>query len=579
MLDAEVEVSGVASGKLDGMNQLTGIKLYIPALADVKILKRASASPQSLPMTPLEDILTDRNVHDFTPRARVRGSITYYQPGSFAVLQDGGRSLRIMTQSNIPLRIGDLADATGFPDVQDGFLTLTRGEIQDTGTQAPITPLPTDWLDLATSHRIFSLVSIQGQVMTEIREASQDEYVIASDGNLFSAILRHPAAASHIQLPQMRQVPLGSRVRVSGICMLKSSDPFNGQVPFDILMRTQDDIAVVARPSWLNVRNLIILVGLLLGAVVAMGAKGWAIERKRRRETAALAYIERRRGHILEDINGSRPLAEVVEQITELVSIKLHGAPCWFQIADGAQLGNCPAKLTALRIVRHEIPARSGPALGTIFAAFGPLTKSCDNESEALSMGAALATLAIETRRLYSDLLRRSEYDLLTDIYNRFSLDKHLEALIQEARQKAGIFGLVYIDLDEFKQVNDECGHQIGDLYLQEVALRLKRQLRSIDMLARLGGDEFAVLVPVAHSRADVEEIAMRLERSFDDPFAIEGSILHGSASVGISLYPEDAVSKEGLLGAADAAMYEAKSAKRKIRAMLDGHEKAELHP
>ncbi|MGA3102826.1 MAG: GGDEF domain-containing protein, partial [Terracidiphilus sp.] len=164
-----------------------------------------------------------------------------------------------------------------------------------------------------------------------------------------------------------------------------------------------------------------------------------------------------------------------------------------------------------------------------LFAAFDPFAKSGSDESEALSMAVALTALAIETRRLYTDLRHRSEFDLLTDIHNRFSLDKY-----------AGIFGLIYIDLDKFKQVNDLYGHQIGDLYLQEVALRMKRQLRGVDMLARLGGDEFAALLPQVRNRAKVEEIAQRLERCIQEPFLIEGHSLQGSASVGIALYPEN---------------------------------------
>ncbi|MGA2168489.1 MAG: GGDEF domain-containing protein [Terracidiphilus sp.] len=569
LLDAEVEVTGVATGKLDGKLQETGIKLYVPTIADVKILKRASANPLSLPMTPMAEVLTRRNVHDFTPRVRVHGSITYYQPGSVVVLQDGAWSLRIMTQSNIPLRIGDLADATGFPDVQDGFLALTHGEIRDSGIQAPVQPLPSAWQQLSSSNHIFDLVSLQGRVVAAVRGSAQDEFVLASDGHLFSAIYHHPDAASHIHLPPMKEIAPGSRIRVNGICMLKDSNPFNGPLPFDILLRSFDDIEVVARPSWLNVRNLVLIVGLLLLVVVAVGARGWFIERKVRCQTTALAYIEQRRSRILEDINGSRPLAEIIEQITELVSFKLHGSPCWCQIADGALLGNCPQKLFALRIVQHEISGRSGPARGTIFAAFDPLTRPAPIESEALSMAAGLATLAIETRRLYSDLLRRSEFDLLTDIHNRFSLDKRLDAQIEEARRKAGIFGLIYIDLDHFKQINDLYGHQVGDLYLQQVALRMKSQLRSVDTLARLGGDEFAALVPVVRSRADVEEIAQRLERSFEEPFAAEGYVLQGSASIGIALYPQDAVTQDSLLSFADAAMYKAKNTKRQIDQML----------
>jgi diguanylate cyclase (GGDEF)-like protein len=155
--------------------------------------------------------------------------------------------------------------------------------------------------------------------------------------------------------------------------------------------------------------------------------------------------------------------------------------------------------------------------------------------------------------------LRRSEFDLLTDIHNRFSLEKRLDAQIEVARQDAGIFGLIYIDLNKFKQVNDQYGHHIGDLYLQEVARRMKQQLRSHDLLARLGGDEFAVLLPMVHNRADVEEVSQRLEHCFEAPLALEENILKGSASFGIAVYPEDGATKDKLLNVADAAMYAAK--------------------
>jgi diguanylate cyclase (GGDEF)-like protein len=128
----------------------------------------------------------------------------------------------------------------------------------------------------------------------------------------------------------------------------------------------------------------------------------------------------------------------------------------------------------------------------------------------------------------------------------------------------AGIFGLIYVDLDEFKQVNDGYGHQAGDLYLKEAVLRMKRQLRPHDMLARLGGDEFAVLASGVRSRTEVEEVARRLERSFDD--------LQGSASVGIALYPEDGTTRDSLLSAADAAMYVAKQTKRQVDDLLSEH-------
>ena len=198
-----------------------------------------------------------------------------------------------------------------------------------------------------------------------------------------------------------------------------------------------------------------------------------------------------------------------------------------------------PAKTACASSPVRFLPA-PGLVLGTLFAALDTPEGNEKDEPEALAAGVRLATLAIETRKLYSDLVHRSEFDLLTDMYNRFSLDRHLEELIEKARENASAFGLIYVDLDDFKLVNDLYGHHVGDLYLQEVSLRMKRQLRTGDILGRLGGDEFAALVSVVRGRADVEEIAQRLERCFDAPFAMEGYVLRGSASVGIAIYPTD---------------------------------------
>ena len=556
LLDAEVEVTAVVPLNFDNKMQLTGILLEIPTLADIKILKRASASPWSLPVAPMDDILAGYRLQNLTQRVRVQGTITYYQSGASVVLQNGAKSLWILTQSRKPLRIGDLADASGFPDIHEGFLTLTGGEIRDSLAPALVSPKRATWSELASGLSAFDLVSTEGKVVTEVRAAARDEYVLDAGGQLFSAIYNHPEGVGNLKSLPMKQVPVGSEVRVTGICILHSSDTFHGPVTFDILLRSFDDVAVVARPSLLTVRNLILVVSVLLALLFAAGVRGWLMERKVRRQNASLAYVECRRSRILEDINGSRTLAEIIDEITELVSFKLGGAPCWCQMVDGAQLGNCPLSFISLRIAHEQIPAHSGPPHGTIYAAFDPLTKPRASESETLSTATALATLAIETRRLYSVLVHRSEFDLLTDVHNRFSLEEYLDRQIDHARQNAGVLGLVYVDLNDFKQVNDVYGHRAGDLYLQEVAIRMKRQIRGVDMLARLGGDEFAVLLPRVRNRAEVEEISLRLVRCLDTPFAAESCVIHGSASVGIALYPEDGTSRDILLSAADAAMY-----------------------
>jgi diguanylate cyclase (GGDEF)-like protein len=565
LLDAEVQVTGIASFNFDGKMQPTGVELNVTSRASFKPVTLANADPWSIPVTPMDRILNGYHVRDLTQRIRVHGTITYYQPGSAAVIQDGTKSLWISTMTRDTLHVGDIADAIGIPDAHDGHLALNRAEINDSQVWAPISPKPASPKELTASGNLFDLVSVEGQVAASVREAAQDEYVLVNGGQIFTAIYRHP----ELMTPPMKEIPVGSRVRVVGICSQEESNHFIALIPFDILLRTTDDIAVIASPTVVNTRNLIIVVALLLAVLFAVGARGWFVERKVRRQTAAMAYIEQRRSQILEKINSSRPLAAIIEEITELVSCKLRGAPSWCQIADGAQLGNCPSKIAAFRVVQAEIPARSGPPLGSIFAALDPRTRPSAIESEALSMATALAALAIETHRLYSDLRRRSEFDQLTNAHNRFSLDKLLDDLIVAARNTAGQFGLVYVDLDCFKQINDLYGHQVGDRYLQEVALRMKMQLRSGDILARLGGDEFAALLPVVRSRDDVEEVALRLEQCFDEPFSVEDVTLLGSASVGIAVYPQDATNKDILLRVADTAMYAAKNQKRRIEIAL----------
>ena len=585
LLGAEVEITGVASGQFDNKMQQTGVLIHLQSPGDVKVLARAQSDPWSIPVTPMDRVIVGRRIADTSQLMRVRGVVTYYAPGESVVLEDGQKSIRVLLGSTPEVRVGDLADATGFPDVRDGFLTLTQGEVRDDGIQSAVTPALYHWKDLTVGGNdgrghIFDLVAIEGQVVTEVRQATQDEYVLQGDGHLFSAILRHPSPVSEIPVPPMRWIPVGSRIRVTGICMQADANPFNGEVPFNIVMRTIDDVQIQERPPWLNVTHLLYLVAVLLVLIVVVGARGWFIEHRARNRTTTMAHIEQRRGRILEDVNNSRPLAEILEQITALVSFELRGAPCWCEVADGARLGNRPSGLegVAWQVKEQAIPSHSGAPLGTIFAALPARTARAARASGALDAGkalgqaAALASLAIETSRLHSDLVHRSEYDQLTDVRNRFSLERGLDQMIALARQSAGMFGLIYIDLNDFKQVNDRYGHHAGDLYLQHVVVRMKRQLRPGDRLARLGGDEFAIVVPSVRNRTEVEEIALRLERCFDESFTIEGNEICGSASVGIALYPEDASSRDGLLSASDTAMYAAKNARRRLAQMLDEH-------
>jgi diguanylate cyclase (GGDEF)-like protein len=283
-----------------------------------------------------------------------------------------------------------------------------------------------------------------------------------------------------------------------------------------------------------------------------------------RHKTAELASVEQRRSAILEDINSSKSLVEILDKIVQLVSVRLEGAPCWCALADGTQTGSRPAPSADLRVIDYQIASRMGAPMGTISVALDASSKTEHLlDEKILPKAAGLAFLAIETDRLHSDLRHRSEFDLLTDIHNRFSLENRLDQLLEIAKSGTFSFGLIYIDLDAFKLINDSYGHDVGDLYLREVVSRMKGQIRPGDMLARIGGDEFAVLVARIANADSMKEVARRLRHCFDAPFELDGKRLIGSASFGISICPRDGTNKAQLLKAADAAMYAAKDAWR----------------
>jgi hypothetical protein len=178
LLDAEVEVTGTAGGDTDGKLQRTGVILRTSSVSGIRVLKRVNADPWSLPVTAMDEILAGYRVNDLTRRVRVQGTITYYEPGKGVVLQDEKKSIWIETTTLTPLRVGDFAEATGFPGLHNGYLILNNSEIKSGNVVTVVTPQPATWDELISSERVFDLVSTEGKVVTAIREEAQDEYVL-----------------------------------------------------------------------------------------------------------------------------------------------------------------------------------------------------------------------------------------------------------------------------------------------------------------------------------------------------------------------------------------------------------------
>jgi len=152
-----------------------------------------------------------------------------------------------------------------------------------------------------------------------------------------------------------------------------------------------------------------------------------------------------------------------------------------------------------------------------------------------------------------------AHHDTLTGLPNRVLLMDRLEFILASARRREARVGVLFIDLDNFKTVNDSLGHAAGDSLLRQVASRIEGALRSVDVVSRLGGDEFLVVLPDLESEQAPVAVAEKLLSVVSEPVTLEGQVLSVSPSIGIAVFPRDGTTADTLIRNADAAMYLAK--------------------
>lgn len=168
-----------------------------------------------------------------------------------------------------------------------------------------------------------------------------------------------------------------------------------------------------------------------------------------------------------------------------------------------------------------------------------------------------------ERKKTEDRLIRLAQFDSLTGLTNRHAFTQLLAQVIARASRSQGKVALLFLDLNRFKQVNDNLGHEVGDLLLREVATRLKQSVREGDILSRLGGDEFTIVIESVNTVRNAVSVAQNVISSFEEPFYILEHEIHIGASIGIALFPDSALDTKALLKCADIAMYKAKEETR----------------
>ena len=188
--------------------------------------------------------------------------------------------------------------------------------------------------------------------------------------------------------------------------------------------------------------------------------------------------------------------------------------------------------------------------------------------TEAVHLGGAMVTVILITvgllimnnERAHTTLRHLALHDALTGLFNRGVFDSHLSAELASAKRNKEGFGLLFLDLDGFKTVNDRFGHRFGDQVLKEVADRLRGTLRRSDLIARVGGDEFVILMRRMALLDDAERVAAKIHAAMEKPFLIESQEVSCQTSIGIALYPQHGEDAVTLVAHADQAMYRVKA-------------------
>lgn len=228
---------------------------------------------------------------------------------------------------------------------------------------------------------------------------------------------------------------------------------------------------------------------------------------------------------------------------------------------DSADAAAMPSDIAAGARNHLAVPLQSDTGVigSLVVRGNGDAALYSDADRDRLQLVSVQIAAAIERRMLHSRLEYMAQHDSLTGLPNRALFQDRLESALKGAARSQSHLAVLYLDLDEFKHVNDTLGHAAGDQLLREAAHRLNLCVRGADTVGRLGGDEFAVLLDGIESPTDGATVAKKIMAAFQEPFTLTDDMVQLSPSIGIAVYPENGRNADEIIGHADVAMYTAK--------------------
>lgn len=618
LVDAEVKVRGVCGTLFNAKQQMLGIQTFVPGRECIRVLREPPADPFAMAPTPIRDLMQFSRGRDLGHRVRLRGTVTYGNLSGATWVRDATGGVMIQDHNADGLAVGDQVDVVGFPAIAGYSPTLHGAQLKRLQSGAPPVAVRTTSQEAMTGGFDGQLVQIEGKVVDRLQEPAEQVLTVESGGTVFNAHIPNGGAAPVLQPGTLLRLTGICTVEVG-----QSHDLIMPRTFRLLLRTPADAVILSRPPWLTADRVAPILAGaglLMLGAMawaVLLGKRVRTQTHALRVQTVQLqaahqktreALEKARKAELLEEdskrivelIARDEPVDLIIDHIAEAVALHSEGAVCVILLASKQDVGVCavPALPAAWLEALHHIefgsisfsaelrepkqfsddpawarfidaqpsarfrtfcasPIVVDSATTGVIAAFFRHEKPATDAQ--LALWSNIAALALERRRLHDQLSYRAQHDGLTGLPNRALLSERLEAEIAAATRSGGLLGLLYIDLDGFKTINDTYGHDAGDVVLQQAARRMTHSVRREDTVARIGGDEFVVLLPRLGRREDAEHVAAKIAAALREPIPANHQRLSVSASVGISIWPLDGDQPDPLLRFADAQMYGAK--------------------
>jgi diguanylate cyclase (GGDEF)-like protein/PAS domain S-box-containing protein len=575
LVGAVVRVTGVLGRHVDEKKQRLGAQLYVANLKNIKVETLPVPVSFSSPPIPIRDLHASDADARFVGQIHTRGTVTWQSSGLFSI-EDSTATVFVGTRKDVVVHPGSTVDVIGFPDHGEFGLELSDSNVNLAAVQAhdvAITPLP------ATAAEILKLslngrrVRIKARLIDQ--QANATEFVYQLDDGLqrFTAVLLRDEGNREIV-----GLARNSALELTGVAVIHSG---TSVWPESLLVLIDSPAAMVVQGEngWLTLKRALSILGVMGLCVIA--ALVW-VTVLRRTVRAQTGTIRARLENELQLETKYRRLFE--RNLAAVYSWRPDGMIVDCNLAFARLLG-CRSREQLIGRSYWDLQTDPKRRERLLSALKGEVLSKCEatlrrddgvdvflleNTTPVFSQdGTVYETTAIDVtqlRRHEAELQRtrdaavfESIHDPLTGLPNRRILGDEVESLLAKAAFESTMVAMLYIDLDGFKLVNDSLGHSVGDALLVQVANCLRSWIRDGDLLARLGGDEFVVILNRLPAREDAALMGENLLDAISDPFRVEGHELSIGASIGISLFPENAGNAGELMRQADSAMYAAK--------------------